>query len=671
MSGLHAQRVEEIILLAPAAAYLTRAEHLGEQLALTRAWLRSVRDFTRSPAAEQGTFALPPTLATMECVIGQRLGISDRTMIPLARLDDRCGLTTTERRVLWLLLGHELCPVIRALVRELNSEHVSDPTTDTLRRAAYACELGDRRAWHELAEHGRLRRFGLVERSDDGTNAPVHRQTWKVSERAIALLHGDLAIGGVTGELARVVMPDPQRRTLELSDGAFARIEDAIGMGGITIVTGMTGSGRRSALALATARATGKATLQVEARALAEDAERVSRQLRAIAFEAQLLDAVPMIHGLDVLADRDLLGVVEQVFTTAWIATASRSIARSWRQPATTIALHPISSTQRAILWQRALPTVSNETIASLATLYPLSPSMIFAAGTLLARRPTHGTSEIAEAVRSLIDDRMAGLANRVTITQRWEDLVLPREQMTSIVELIARVHERHTVYERWGLGNKLGKGRGVLALFSGPPGTGKTMAAGLVAAELGVALYQVDLSKIVSKWIGETEKNLAAVFDAAEAGNAILLFDEADALFAKRTEIKSSNDRHANQEVNYLLQRMESFSGIVILTTNFAASIDEAFRRRLSMHLQFPMPETDEREKLWAAMIPVDLPTDGDLGFARLAERFVMSGGYVRNAVLRAAFLAAAEGSPVTRAHLEYAARLEYEAMGNIVREE
>jgi len=204
--------------------------------------------------------------------------------------------------------------------------------------------------------------------------------------------------------------------------------------------------------------------------------------------------------------------------------------------------------------------------------------------------------------------------------------------------------------------------------LFSGPPGTGKTMAAGLIAAELGLDLYQIDLSRIVSKYIGETEKQLAQVFDAAEAGHAILLFDEADSLFAKRTEVKSSNDRYANLEVNYLLQRMESFSGITILTTNFDASIDDAFRRRLAFRIAFPLPDVDERARLWERIIPEGVPLAYDVDFEALADRFEMSGGYIRNAALRAAYLAANDRTPITMRHLTHAASLEYAAMGKLI---
>jgi SpoVK/Ycf46/Vps4 family AAA+-type ATPase len=241
---------------------------------------------------------------------------------------------------------------------------------------------------------------------------------------------------------------------------------------------------------------------------------------------------------------------------------------------------------------------------------------------------------------------------------------------LDELVEMVSRVRNRRQVLDDWGFAAKVGRGVGVSALFSGPPGTGKTMVAGLLANELDLDLYQIDASRMVSKWIGETEKNLARLFDAAAAGHAILLFDEADSLFAKRTEVKSSTDRYANLEVNYLLQRMEAFEGITVLTTNLESSIDEAFRRRLSFRVRFPLPDLDERKRLWQTLLPDRAEVAGAIDFDGLARRYEMSGGYIRNAVLRAAYLAAADGGPIEMRHLQRAATLEANAMGRIVGE-
>src|SRR5258705_12257683 len=208
---------------------------------------------------------------------------------------------------------------------------------------------------------------------------------------------------------------------------------------------------------------------------------------------------------------------------------------------------------------------------------------------------------------------------------------------------------------------------RGLSALFYGPPGTGKSMVAGLIARELGLELYRVDLARIVSKGLGETEKNLAEVFDAAEDGQVVILFDEADSLFAKRTEVKSSVDRYANLEVNYLLQRLDTFEGVAILTTNLEGSIDQAFKRRMSMRLYFPFPDEDQRTQLWATHVPPNVPRAGGLDFAELARRYPLSGGYIRNSPLRAAFLAAQERRPLCQDHLVRPVQLEYRELGKL----
>ncbi|MCA9678175.1 MAG: ATP-binding protein, partial [Myxococcales bacterium] len=273
------------------------------------------------------------------------------------------------------------------------------------------------------------------------------------------------------------------------------------------------------------------------------------------------------------------------------------------------------------------------------------------------------------EALRGALDARIAGVGVRVPCAQRWDDIVLPDDTRAEIRELIARVAHQRRVYDEWGFRRKLARGLGLSALFHGPPGTGKTMVAGLIARELGLDLYQVDLSRVVSKWVGETEKHLAALFEAAESGHAVLLFDEADALFARRTQVGSATDRYANLEVNYLLQRMESFTGITILTTNHDAAIDEAFRRRLSYRIGFALPEAEERADLWRRLLPDEADVAPGLDVSDLAETYAMSGGYIRNAVLRAAFFAADAGSAITTAHLTRAAALEYVAMGKVVR--
>jgi SpoVK/Ycf46/Vps4 family AAA+-type ATPase len=325
----------------------------------------------------------------------------------------------------------------------------------------------------------------------------------------------------------------------------------------------------------------------------------------------------------------------------------------------------------REQVWRRCLGSRARaDELAAIAARYPISPGLIERAarsGLMLAGDRSVRWTDVQRAVSAELAERFRGIGRRVVKSESWDDLVLPDETLDAVKELLSRVRNRRLVLDDWGFGDKLAKGLGVSALFSGEPGTGKTMVAALIAADLGLELYQIDLSTLVSKYIGETEKNLARAFDAAESGHAILLFDEADSLFGKRTEVKSSTDRYANMEVNYLLQRLEQFQGVAILTTNMTASVDDAFVRRLSVHLRFELPEEAERERLWRAMFPSRAPRSDDIDFAALARRYEFSGGHIRNAVLRAAYLAGAEDAAINGEHLRRAADLEAQEMGRV----
>ncbi|HLL23752.1 MAG TPA: ATP-binding protein [Kofleriaceae bacterium] len=654
-------------------AYVNQQALIDDQLFAIRHRLRAAAEHVALASEhEHAPSSWPSDLLALEERVGARVRASG-DLLPTSRVRDRFALTPTEERVLWILIAHELCPIARQMIRGLVTEQVSDPTTDVLRRVVYGQRCGPD-IWRELGEEGALRRYCLVERVDQAPDVPEHRQTWRITRRMLALVHGRDAIDSALAELAVVEADATDIRELELAGDALERLAQAFDHGDLVLAHGGAGSGRRSAL-VAVARARGLDVLRIEGRALAKQRDVAHQQLQWIARECRLSSLTPLIRDLDALGASgevlDRLDLVERTLPGLVLATALQPIARRWARTLMPVEVGGITGAQRAALWRRAVPAAGAGDAEVLATMYPISPALISSTGRLAVEqcgpdrmKPEHITS----ALRAVLDHRLAGLARRISVTQTWEDLVLPDDQSVAIAELLARIRERTRVYEEWGFAGKVGRGLGVSALFSGPPGTGKTMAAGLVARALGVELYQVDLSKVVSKWLGETEKNLAALFDAAEAGHAILLFDEADALFGKRTDVRSSNDRYANQEVNFLLQRMESYGGICVLTTNHESAIDDAFRRRLAVHIRFPMPETDERARLWAAMIPKAAPRSAELGISALAERFVMSGGYIRNAVLRAAFLAADEDGVIDAPRLLRAAQLEYEALGKVV---
>jgi SpoVK/Ycf46/Vps4 family AAA+-type ATPase len=245
-----------------------------------------------------------------------------------------------------------------------------------------------------------------------------------------------------------------------------------------------------------------------------------------------------------------------------------------------------------------------------------------------------------------------------------WEQLVLHQDSVDQLRELCSAVRHHSFVLEQVGFGRRLSGGTGITALFAGVSGTGKTMAAEVVAGELGLPLFRVDLAAVVSKWIGETEKNLDRVFEAASGSNAILFFDEADAIFGKRSEVKDAHDRYANLEVSYLLQRMESYQGVAILATNMRHQLDDAFLRRITFMIMFPMPEMPERARIWEAVWPPELSRSEDVDFLRMAQ-VKLTGGNIKNVVLAAAHLAAAQGRPVCTADLLHAIRREYQKLG------
>ena len=265
---------------------------------------------------------------------------------------------------------------------------------------------------------------------------------------------------------------------------------------------------------------------------------------------------------------------------------------------------------------------------------------------------------------------RLGDMARKIEPRYDWDDIILPEEQIDILRELVATVRGRSKVLEEWGLGRKLASSRAVTVLFAGPPGVGKTMAAEVIALDLGLDLYKIDLSGLVSKYIGETEKNLERVFAEAQSSNAILFFDEADAIFGKRSGVKDAHDRYANLEISYLLQRMEFYDGVTILATNLRSNLDEAFLRRLQFAIDIPFPDEKNRLRIWETLFPTTVPRADDVDLEEMARRFKLAGGNIRNVLMAAAFLAADDGDVITMQHLLHGTRREFQKMGRLVME-
>jgi hypothetical protein len=332
----------------------------------------------------------------------------------------------------------------------------------------------------------------------------------------------------------------------------------------------------------------------------------------------------------------------------------------------------------RMAIWRRFLGGAVPESLNELADKFRLTGGQIRdavrTARDLAAWRgeaePT--LADLYAGSRAQSNRKLSNLAQKVPSRYGWDDLVLPADRVQQLHELCEQIQHGHRVYDEWGFGRKLANARGLSALFAGVSGTGKTMSADVIGGALGLDVYKIDLSTVVSKYIGETEKNLGSIFDEAEQSNAILFFDEADALFGKRSEVKDAHDRYANIETGYLLQRMESYTGITILATNLRQNLDEAFTRRLDFMLDFPFPEPPDRERLWRVTFPKDTPIDRDVDFPALAHHYRLAGGNIRNAVMASAFLAAADGSAaVGMRHILHAVKREYQKMGKLINDD
>ncbi|MEB3310419.1 MAG: ATP-binding protein [Snowella sp.] len=423
--------------------------------------------------------------------------------------------------------------------------------------------------------------------------------------------------------------------------------------------------------------------LIVDLESLARQPDQFPQRLRRLGRDAWLQHALLYLHSVDSLHQEtsqplytfliDLLALLDLP-----IIVAGR---QSWQPPSdrafgmVTISLTPPDFQSRYTCWEDHLAkiglTVEPTTITALADRFRLTSTQIQAAIATTQNQlaytvnPPSIEATLFQSARNQSGHQLMKLAQPIQPRYGWSDLVLPDLQLEQLQEICIHLKHRHTVFETWGFDRKLSLGKGVNALFAGSSGTGKTMAAEVIANVLQLDLYRIDLSQVVSKYIGETEKNLNQIFTAAANANAILLFDEADALFGKRTEIKDSHDRYANIEVGYLLQQMEAYEGLAILTTNLKGNLDEAFIRRLRFIVDFPFPSIRERLGIWQKICPSTLPIDPNINWQALAEQFEITGGNIRNIALSAAFWAAEAGEKLTSSHLKRAIRREYQKMG------
>jgi hypothetical protein len=564
------------------------------------------------------------------------------------RLAEIFGLTAFERDLLLLCAGVEMDSALAAQCAEAHGGQQRCALTFGLALASLA-----EPHWSALTPAGPLRRFRLIhlDASHGLTAAPI-----RIDERVLHFLAG---INQLDSRLASILtlakMPDAATEEHQsLATRLVPMLSSTAAQSQVLHLCGDDPHGQQDVATLATYVARCPLFL-LRAEDISADAPALDLLMDLWTREVALLNAVLLIE----------MGTAElSAFAKRFIDRAPGNIFLASRDPLLlnrSLVRYDVNKPRPAEqkrLWQESIGPEAenlNGLIDRLAGQFCLSARTIQATGAI-ARE--HGPDGLWNACRSLSRPRLEDMAQRIVPSAEWSDLILPEPQMLALRQLTAQVRCRVKVNETWGFAAKGRRGLGASALFAGESGTGKTFAAEVLAHELGLDLYRIDLSAVVSKYIGETEKNLRQVFDAAEEGGALLLFDDADALFGKRSDPKDHRDRYANMEVGYLLQRMEAYQGLAILTTNLKSSLDRAFQRRLRFVIEFPFPDVTQREAIWRRVFPAETPTQG-IDTAALAQ-LKLPGGSIRNIALNAAFLAADANKPVSMAHLLQAARLE-----------
>ncbi|MEU6261250.1 ATP-binding protein [Streptomyces sp. NPDC047043] len=596
----------------------------------------------------------------------------------------RFGLSPLDLDLLLVALAPDLDARFERLYGYLNDDLTRRRPTVGL--ALELCGLaGAASGRFRLAPGAPLISGGLVEVTEP--ERPPLSRVLVVPDRVTGHLLGsdrpDVRLAGVLGD----VQEDPTAEAAEVR-----RTAAAAGTG-VGLVHLRSRGGDAAGLAVAALRAAGVRPLVLDAVALARRPADVPELARIAALEARLTGAGVVLGPLEALPGEP----AERARTLGALCAALRGIpllthgtvgwAPEWAADTPVALTVPAPSPERqAARWRYALEGSAGPVADDLATgdaavlaeavaAHRLDSGQLRRAADVavrtaaLAGRPVH-PDDLRTAVRAQNGAGLDRLARRVEPGVGWDDLVLPPATHRRLRELALRARHREQVLGQWGMRPGGGRGRGVIALFAGESGTGKTMSAEVVAADLGMDLYVVDLSTVVDKYIGETEKNLERIFTEASAVNAVLLFDEADAIFGKRSEVKDAHDRHANIESAYLLQRMESFDGIAVLTTNLRANLDEAFTRRLDVVADFPVPDSGHRLALWDRCLGDRLPRAADLDLAFCADRFELAGGSIRACAVTAAYLAAESGTPLTMRQLVTAVAQEYRKLGRLVLE-
>ena len=615
--------------------------------------------------------------------------------LPLVELARHFALTPREVDLLFPALAVEVDRRYERIYGFLHDDMSRRLASPGIAIALYCDALGDQLGARALLNaHAPLRHFRLIDIAEDGTTTPWLSRSMRVDERIVSFVVGEQTVD------SRIA-----RHVTWLSDGAESLDGDVTGherdetLERIVHVAGSSHGRRKPLIYLHGVRHSdadrlvrrasaqlGVPVVAVDAELLPDAAGDFEQALFLLFREGLLSHAAIYLRNIDRALEplgasryRALLRCAGEMGSVVF---ASGDHAWRWPLPQDPVTLRIVELNADGVVEQLdAWQAMSNNELGDaelhrLVSLHPMPVAAIRDVWRMAQAAADDDQSpptleHIERACRAFAGPPVSTLARRIEPKHRWTDLVLPGPQLEQLSSICSQAKHASIVYGEWRFEHKLSLGRGLNAMFTGQPGTGKTMAAEVIASDLGVDLLKIDLSQIVSKYIGETEKNLRELFDAAASANAILFFDEADALLGKRSDVRDAHDRYANTETAYLLQKMEEYPGITILATNLRQNMDAAFTRRMRFIVDFPFPEDEDRLRIWQSVWPPEVPLSADVDLPSLARQFRLAGGSIRNVALAAAFLAAEQHQPVSMRHLMRATMRELQKMGRLVNEE
>lgn len=620
-------------------------------------------------------------------------GISDRisgkhppSLFPLIKLARVFGLTQFESDVIIMALAPEIDRRYERVYAYFNDDiSKKSPSIETALKVLCSSREDELSAVRFFSANAPLLYFDLIRFINVNDEITFSARRFGLDERILRFISGDNNFSGALPEIAALHYPDEEFPCCRLS----RKRKDDI----LRVITGRKAQAMPVFWLYGNADEEKRATvfdvckdlrlplLTADLNDIFVETEQRSI-LKSLFREAILQSAVLFLKGGDRLYQYDEKSdafrrtVLRVINDMTWITFIGADNLWIPGEPDGVYQWYPVEVKlpgyhERRLIWKELLNNVITD-----ADIDALSGRFNFTGAQIKSvlnhsKQATNGNMPTIKDIYSSCaihsNHRLSSYSKRLSNCYKWEDIVLPEDKLNQLRDILNYIRYKHVVYFRWGFEKKSALGLGVNILFSGTSGTGKTMAASIIADELGLEIYRIDLSAIVSKYIGETEKNLNRIFRESNSGNIILFFDEADALFGKRSEVKDSHDRYANIEISHLLQKMEEHEGIVILATNLSKNIDDAFSRRMHFTVEFPFPGKYEREAIWRKMFPPSAPVSIDIDYGFLAERFKIAGGNIRNIALASAFYAAEASSDIHMRHIIIAVKREFQKMGKL----